>query len=97
MPLYTPATFADDDGQFALVIELLRDGGAHDRLSMSDHTAGKADENDRLPGNSAPHLLDVRPVIDPDAQYLVRPRDYGQICHVARIERRIVARFGKRC
>src|SRR5690606_23429931 len=65
---HAPALLADDDGELAFVVELDRFARPHDRLQMADEAVREAHEDHGILGPLAAHLLDVRQVVDADAE-----------------------------
>ena len=69
-PRHTMRLTADHDGQLALEIELLGDGGTDYRLPIADDAVRETHEHDRVLGNLSPHFVDVRSVVHSDTEYL---------------------------
>ena len=66
---YVPRRFANDDSQLAFEIQLLGYERTNDGFIRPYQAAREARENNRVVGDLAPHLFDVWPVVDTDAEY----------------------------
>src|SRR6185503_20533703 len=72
---HAPRALADDDRELAFIVELLGLARREQRPAVSDNAIAEADEDHGTLGALAAHLLDVRHVIDADAQQLRGIRD----------------------
>jgi len=73
-----PARLPDDEGQFALVVEIARDLGAHHRLIVRDQGIDEPQEDRRVLRRGAAGLGGVGTIIAAGADDLVRVGDRRQ-------------------
>ena len=78
---------ADDDGQLGLPVDLVRDGRQDDVVVAPISAARYLAKTVGYAGGLAAHLGDVRAVVQPDADDLVRPRDERGVVEVVDGER----------
>src|SRR5688572_25280894 len=67
---HASGAFADDDGELAFEVELLGLARREQRLPVPHDAVAEADENHGTLGALAAHLLDVRHVVDANAEQL---------------------------
>ncbi len=80
-----PAALTDDDGHFAFEIQRFRRLRPDDRGAVGHLRVGEAGEDHRLLRRLAPAFQDMRHVVQPDAEDLVRVGDRRQQRHVIKL------------
>src|SRR5581483_9971844 len=81
MPYLSP----DDHTQLGLPVDLVGAGGHLDRVAGADQRAGELGEQGGVFGQVAAHLQDVRGVVEPHAEHLLRVRHEGGVVEAAEL------------